>query len=40
MNFLHRDITNLSNLEDVMKRKFAVMKLYQIFVLSKNKATN
>ena len=40
MNFLHRDITNLSNVEDVTKRKFAVMKLYQIFVLAKNKASN
>ena len=39
MQFLHREVTNLSNLEDAMKRKFALIKLYQIFVLAKNKPT-
>ena len=37
---MHREITNLSNLEDNTKRKFALVKLYQIFVLAKNKPTN
>ena len=40
MQFLHREVTNLSNLEDSQKRKFALVKLYQVFVLSKNKPTN
>jgi len=40
LQFLHREVTNLSNLEDNMKRKFALIKLYQIFVLAKNKASN
>ena len=39
MQFLHREITNLSNLEDAVKRKFALIKLYQVFVLTKNKPT-
>ncbi len=39
LQFLHREITNLSNLEDSTKRKFALVKLYQIFVLSKSKPT-
>ena len=33
MTFLHREITNLSNMDDPQKRKFALLKLYQIFVL-------
>ena len=33
-------MTNISNLEDNTKRKFALVKLYQIFVLAKNKPTN
>ena len=40
LQYLHREITNLSNLEDNTKRKFALVKLYQIFVLAKNKPTN
>ncbi len=39
LQFLHREINNLSNLEDSTKRKFALVKLYQIFVLSKSKPT-
>lgn len=39
MTFLHREITNLQNLEDAHKRKFALLSLYEIFVLSKNKAS-
>ena len=38
MTFLHREITNLSNMDDPQKRKFALLKLYQIFVLAKEKA--
>ena len=38
MTFLHREITNLSNMDDPQKRKFALLRLYQIFVLAKNKA--
>lgn len=37
LQFLHREVTNLSNLEDHTKRKFALIKLYQVFVLAKNK---
>ena len=40
LQFLHREITNLSNVEDNQKRKFALIKLYQVFVLAKNKPTN
>ena len=36
---LHREITNIQNLEDAQKRKFALLRLYEIFVLAKNKAT-
>ena len=38
-NYLHRDITNVSNMEDPQKRKFALIKLYQVLVLSKKKPT-
>jgi hypothetical protein len=38
-NYLHRDITNVSNMEDAQKRKFALLKLYQVLVLSKKKPT-
>lgn len=37
MQFLHREVTNLSNLEDNTKRKFALIKFYQVFVLAKDK---
>jgi len=33
MTFLHREVTNLQNLEDAHKRKFALLRLYEIFVL-------
>ena len=39
MTSLHREVTNLSNMDDPQKRKFALVKLYQVFVLAKNKAT-
>lgn len=39
MTFLHREITNIQNLEDPQKRKFALLRLYEIFVLAKDKAT-
>jgi len=38
LQYLHREVNNLSNLEDNQKRKFALIKLYQIFVQAKNKA--
>ena len=28
MTFLHREVTNLSNMDDPQKRKFALVKLY------------
>ena len=37
LQHLHREVTNLSNLEDNQKRKFALIKLYQVFVLAKSK---
>lgn len=40
LQFLHREVTNLSNLEDNTKRKFALIKFYQVFVLAKNKPSN
>ena len=39
LNFIHRELTNLSNMEDAQKRKFALLRLYEIFVLSKTKAS-
>jgi hypothetical protein len=39
MTFLHREITNLQNQEEPQKRKFALLRLYEIFVLAKDKAT-
>ena len=36
--FLHREFTNISNMEDNQKRKFALLKLYQVFVLANKKA--
>ena len=35
-----RDLTNLNNMEEGQKRKFALLKLYEIFVLANNKAPN
>lgn len=37
MHFLHRDITNIQNLEEPQKRKFGLLRLYEVFVLPKNK---
>ena len=39
LTFLHREMTNLQNMEDAQKRKYALMRLYEIFVLAKDKAT-
>lgn len=39
MTFLHREITNIQNQEEPQKRKFALLRLYEIFVLSKDKAS-
>ena len=40
LQFISRDITNLQNMEDGQKRKFSLLRLYQIFVLAKIKAPN
>ena len=40
LQFLHREINNLNNLEDGQKRKFALIRMYQIFVQAKKKASN
>ena len=39
MTFLHREMTNLQNMEDSQKRKYALLRFYEIFVLAKNRAT-
>ncbi len=39
MTFLHREITNLQNMEDPQKRKFALLRMYEIFVLAEVKAS-
>lgn len=39
MAMLHREFTNIQNMEDANIRKFALMRLYEIFVLAKRKAT-
>jgi hypothetical protein len=36
--YFHREWVNLSNQEDGQKRKFALIKLYEVFVLAKVKA--
>jgi hypothetical protein len=40
LQFLHREMNNLNNLEDGQKRKFALIRMYQIFVQAKKKASN
>lgn len=35
-----RDINSLVNMEDAQRRKFALLRMYQIFVLANNKAPN
>ena len=35
---LHREMTNINNMEDNQKRKFALLRLYEVFVLAKTKA--
>jgi hypothetical protein len=39
MTFLHREMTNLQNMEDAQKRKYALLRFYEIFVLAKTRAT-
>ena len=39
MTFLHREMTNMQNMEDPQKRKFALIRMYEIFVLAKDKAS-
>ena len=38
--FISRDLTNIQNRDEPQKRKFALLRLYQIFVLTKDKAPN
>ena len=40
LQFINRDLNNLNNKEDKQKRKFALLKLYEIFVIARNKAPN
>ena len=40
LQFINRDLNNLANKEDKQKRKFSLLKLYEIFVLAKVKANN
>lgn len=40
LQFINRDLNNLSNKDDKQKRKFALLRLYEIFVLARNKAPN
>jgi hypothetical protein len=35
-----RDINALQNMEDGQRRKFALLRMYEIFVLAKDKAPN
>jgi len=35
LQFISRDLTNIQNKEDGQKRKFSLIRLYQIFVISK-----
>ena len=38
LQHIMRDLNNISNKEDCQKRKFSLLKLYEIFVLANNKA--
>lgn len=40
MQFLHRELNNLQNMEDAQKRKFALIKMYQVLVQARRKAPN
>jgi hypothetical protein len=40
LQFISRDLTNIQNHDEPQKRKFALLRLYQIFVLAKDKAPN
>ena len=40
LQHISRDIINMQDKEDDQKRKFALIRLYKIFVLAKNKAPN
>jgi len=40
LQFINRDLNNIGNKDDGQKRKFSLLKLYEIFVLAKNKAPN
>ena len=40
LQFIMRDLNNLSNKDEKQKRKFSLLRLYEIFVLARNKAHN
>jgi hypothetical protein len=40
LQFIMRDLNNIQNKEDKQKRKFSLLKLYEIFVLAREKAHN
>jgi hypothetical protein len=39
LTFLHREMTNIQNLEDPQKRKYGLLRFYEVFVLAKKRAT-
>lgn len=40
IQFITRDLNNLQNKDDKQKRKFSLLRLYEIFVIARNKAPN
>ena len=40
LQFIMRDLNNLQNKDEKQKRKFSLLRLYEIFVLARNKAHN
>ena len=40
LQFIHREVNTLQNMEDGQKRKYSLIRLYQIFVQAKKKAPN
>ena len=40
LQFINREVNTLQNMEDGQKRKYSLIRLYQIFVQAKKKAQN
>ena len=40
MQFISRDLNNLGNKDEKQKRKFSLLRIYEIFVLAREKAHN